>query len=91
MQTTVDPQILDTFLAPLAECFTSEVAQRIVNLRAAPSLQARIDELALKANEGLLTEREAREYAAYVEGIDMIGILQAKARGVLANLPPESE
>jgi hypothetical protein len=67
------------------------VARRIVNLRATPKQQTRIDELAQKANEGLLSETEAREYAAYVEGIDMIGILQAKARSVLANLPPDAE
>ncbi len=91
MQTTIDPQVLDTFLNPLAECFTPEVALRILNLRAAPSLQTRIDELAEKANEGTLSETEAGEYAAYVEGIDMVGILQAKARGVLANSSSDSK
>jgi hypothetical protein len=40
----------------------------------------RIDELAAKCNEGALTEVEQREHGAYMDAIDLIGILPAKAR-----------
>jgi hypothetical protein len=63
------------------------VAQQTAALRADPLTQARIDELATKCNEGALTEAEQREYEAYVEALEFIGLLQAKARAILARLP----
>jgi hypothetical protein len=46
-----------------------------------------IDALAAKCNEGELTEAEQREYGAYVEALDLIGLIQAKARAILVGLP----
>jgi hypothetical protein len=40
--------------------------------------------LAEKANAGELTAEEDEEYKGYVEGGDMIALLQAKARRFLA-------
>jgi hypothetical protein len=85
MYDVLEGAIPDRLLDPVARCFTPEVAQRIADLRADAPTQARIDELAAKSREGLLTEPERREYGAYVEAIDLIGILQAKARAILAN------
>lgn len=73
-------RVLDRLLEPLTECFTPEVASRVASLRADPETQQRLDELAAKANEGDLTDDESDEYRDYVEAIDVIGILQAKAR-----------
>lgn len=75
--------VLDLFLRPFAECLTPEVAQRIVDLELDPHSQARLDELAAKANEGYLTDDERQEYEEFVEGIDLVGILKARARTVL--------
>lgn len=75
---------LDRMLEPVTNILTRDVAQGLAEMRADPQLQARIDELASKANEGQLTEAEQREYHDYVEAIDFIGVLQAKARAVLA-------
>ena len=75
-------------LEPLARCFTPVVARQIAELRADRVTQARIDELAAKCIEGELTEVEERDVRAYVEAIELIGILQAKARAILAGLPP---
>lgn len=61
--------------------------KQIAELRADQATQARIDELAEKWNEGELTEAERREYGAYVDAIDLIGLLQAKARGILESQP----
>lgn len=47
--------------------------------------QTRLDDLAEKATEGRLTDRERAEYAAYVSAIDFISILQAKSRTILSS------
>ena len=87
MEDRTESAILEKMLEPVARCFTPAVAQQIAELRADLSTQTRIDELAMKCNEGELTEAEQREYGAYVEAIDLIGILKAKARAILASLP----
>jgi hypothetical protein len=78
---TVD--LLDRLLDPVGRCLTAEVARNIVDLRADPVAQARIDELADKSTEGQLSGEERAEYEAYVRAIDFIAILQAKARAML--------
>jgi hypothetical protein len=80
---------LERVLEPVTEILTPEVARRIVDLRADPELQARLDDLAAKSTAGQLTEEERREYEDYVDAIDFIGIFQAKARAVLARTSPE--
>lgn len=76
--------VIDDILAPVADCLTPEVAKRIADLRLNSGTQARIDELAEKANEGLLTPDERAEYADIVEGLDFVGILKAQARAVVS-------
>ena len=57
---------LDRILQPLADCLTAEVAAKVVSLRADDALQARIDDLAERANEGLLADVErVQEYCWY--------------------------
>jgi hypothetical protein len=75
---------LDLYLDPLTEAFTPEVAQRIVNLRASQKVQARAAELAEKSNLGTLSAEEETEYKDFVDAVDIIGILQAKARKYLS-------
>jgi hypothetical protein len=74
---------LDRLLDPFSRILTPEFAKKVAGLRADPATQVRIDELADKCNEGQLTPEEEAEYTDYVEVIDLIGILQAKARAVL--------
>lgn len=78
---------LSDFLEPVAESFTPEVARRIADLRAKPELQARISELADKANEGTLTSAEEDEYKQFVHALDVFCIIQLKARRFLATHP----
>ena len=75
---------MQDILDPVARCFTPAIAKQIAEIRADLDTQARIEELGVKCNEGELTEAERREYGAYVEAIDLVGILQAKARAVVA-------
>lgn len=73
-------------LEPLASCLTPEVAQQVVALRADPEVQARLDDLADKAdkaNEGRLSAEESQEYAAGIDALDLIAFIQARARSVL--------
>lgn len=74
---------LDRLLEPVGRCFTPEVARKIVELRADPDLQARIDELADKSTDGRLSEEERSQYETIVRAIDFIAVLQAQARAVL--------
>jgi hypothetical protein len=75
---------LDRFLEPMTDALSPEVARRIVALRASPDIQARADELARKANAGELTPDEDAEYKEFVEAVDVVSIIQAKARRFLA-------
>ena len=73
---------LARILDPIAECFTPEVASRVAQLEADSALQNRVDALASKCNEGQLSAEEEAEYDAYVRAMDVLAILQAKARSV---------
>ena len=75
--------VLDRFLEPVQQCLTAEQARKLVDFRADHATQAHIDELARKANEGTLTEKERAEYEGFVEAGDFIALLQAKARRIL--------
>ena len=77
--------VLDEILAPVAHAFSREVAQALVNLRAGEAAQARIADLAAKCNEGLLTPAEKADYESFVQAVDVISVLQGKARVWLAH------
>ncbi len=52
-------------------------------MRASPTAQARIDELAAKSTAGTLTRDEQTEYETYVSAGNFIAVLQSKARKML--------
>ncbi len=74
---------INRFLEPVVDAFTPEIAQKIVDLKIDPQLQARVSELADKANEGELTPEEDAEYKSIIQAADVVGIIQAKARSFL--------
>ena len=57
-----------------------EKAEAILRFRAAPKLQARIEELAGKSTEGQLTKTERAEYVGYVRANKFIATLQRQAQ-----------
>jgi hypothetical protein len=59
------------------------VARQIVKLRASPELDARIQELGRRSDEGQLTPEQSRSYETAVQFIKFISILQSKARVLL--------
>jgi hypothetical protein len=85
MQPATEPttSALNQLLEPLSRSLGSDAARQILALRIDPAVQARIDHLAERCNEGALTGAERTEYEGYVEGISLINILKAKARRVL--------
>jgi hypothetical protein len=80
---TLDEPVLGRLIDPLARILTPEAARKLVRLRFDAKTQTHIDKLALKCNEGELSDEERREYETYVHAIDFIAILQAKARALL--------
>ena len=88
MSHTQETITLDRVLDPVSRCLTPEVARQIVALRAEPDLQARVDLLASKCNEGELTPEERQEYELYVQASRFVALLQAKARKLLAQQSP---
>jgi hypothetical protein len=75
---------LDRLLDPLTAALTPESASALLNLRADPDLEARIQELRAKASEGTLTAAEDAEYKEFVEALDVVSIMQTKARRFLS-------
>ena len=80
----VTTSYLDRLLDPLTDAFTPTMALALLELRADTELEAHIGELRRKANDGTLTPAEDAEYKNFVEAVDLISIMQAKARRFLA-------
>jgi hypothetical protein len=79
--------VLSELLEPVGQLMPVEFARELAALRATPNMQAKIDDLADKANEGQLTNEERAQYLAYVDAIDVISVLQATARSVIDRQP----
>ena len=84
MQNGHGSAVLDEMLEPVSRCFGLETARALVGLRASERARTRVEALVGKCNEGQLTSEERAEYEAYVQASTLVGILQAKARRVLA-------
>lgn len=86
MEATTDQSaIINNVLAPLTDALTPQSKQLLANLKANPTVQKRVAELASKCNEGELTEAERAEYEAYVRVGNVMNLLRAKAKQALAN------
>ncbi len=71
---------MDRVLDPLAAALNREAARSILDIRIDPEIQARVDVLAERANEGELTPEERDEYLSYVEAADLLAIFKLKAK-----------
>ena len=80
----VTTSCLDRLLDPLTEAFTPKMASALLELRVDSELEARVGDLRRKANDGTLTPTEDAEYRDFVEAVDLISVMQAKARRFLA-------
>jgi len=80
MDHTAITTVMDGLLDPLSRCLDVESARRIVEFRVSPAVQARVDVLAERANEGVLTPEERAEYEAFVNTSGFIAVLKLKVR-----------
>jgi hypothetical protein len=85
MSQTQEFSVLDRMLDPLSRCLDAESAKRVLELSVDPEVQARVDALAERANEGLLTPEERRQYDSYINADDFIAVLKMKLRRDLAS------
>jgi hypothetical protein len=82
---------LDRLVDPLSRCLTPESARRLLKLKADRRLQARVDELGEKCNEGTISPEEQAEYARYVSFGTFVALLKSKARQLLTPSSGEYE
>ena len=80
MQATAEKDAFERGVGPVLRIVLPEKAEAVIRFRAAPELQARIEELADKSTEGQLTRAEKAEYTGYVRANKFIAILQRQAR-----------
>lgn len=71
-------------LEPLVEALTPETARVLSQIQPKPTVQERVDQLASKCNEGNLSGEEQAEYEDYVRVGNLLALIKAKARQVLA-------
>jgi len=83
VQATPEIDAFERGVRPVLRIVLPEKAEAVLRFRAAPELQARVEELAGKSTEGELTDAERAEYAGYVRANKFIAILQRQARQLI--------
>ncbi len=76
---TLDSTALRDFLVQFTDGFTPELVEHFVTTQPRAELQARIEALAAKANEGELSDVERSEYDTYIEAMDVIALMRVKS------------
>ena len=72
--------LLNDLLDPLSRCLDADSARRVAECRVGPAVKERIQVLADKANDGLLSEDERADYEAIINTAEIISILKLKAQ-----------
>ncbi len=70
---------LDGLLDPLASSLDLSALRQIVEFQISADVQARVDYLARRANDGEITPDEDAEYESLIDGAESITILKLKA------------
>ena len=63
-----------------AGCFDAPTLNALGRLRLGPKMEARVQRLAVKANEGELTPHERDEYQSYIKTSELLTLIQLRAR-----------
>lgn len=85
MSAAINTNAFDRATEPVLGILSADQVHKIADYHADESLQARLEELAHKANEGELTEDERSEYEGYAQANKFVAVLQAQARRRLAS------
>ena len=83
MQAIPDIDAFERGRRPVLRIVLPAKAEAVLRFRAAPELQARIEELAGKSAEGQLTDAERAEYAGRVRANKFIANRQRQARQLI--------
>ena len=78
----------DRGVRPVMQMVLLDKAEAVLQFRADPQLEARVEELARKSTEGELTDDERSEYAGYVRANKFVAILKRQAQH-LTGLQPD--
>ncbi|PWU09472.1 MAG: hypothetical protein C5B50_27215 [Verrucomicrobia bacterium] len=63
-----------------AECFDPPTLHALAKLRLSPTMAAKVNRLAEKANEGTLSARERTEYQSFIRTSELLSLIQLRAR-----------
>lgn len=80
--------VLESSLESVGRSLNSEAALKLLELKAPPLLQQRMDALADRCGEGVASDEELSEYDSMIQAANVIAILQAEARRVLSSSQP---
>lgn len=80
MAITSETLAFERGVRPMMELVLPDKADAVLSFNPDPELQARIEELAHKSNEGQLTDEERREYTGYVRANKFVAILKRQAK-----------
>jgi hypothetical protein len=83
MSNSIDLSAFDRVTDPVFRLLSRDQAARIADYHGDEALQRRIEELAVKANEGELTDPEIAEYEGYAQANKFVAILKMKAQRML--------
>ena len=75
--------MFERIIEPFAECLTRDAAQKIADLRADVATETQLEDLADKANRGVLTDAEKGEYERLLAMLHVVSLLQIRARRIL--------
>ena len=89
-RTAPTSSLADKMLDLAAEYFDAPTLNALAGLRLNPKLAARVDRLAVRANDGELTQRERDEYLSYIQTSELLALIQLRAR-VKLGLPIPAE
>lgn len=81
------PSVVRELLEPVSSALNADAARKLLKVRFKSKTQARVARLARKCNEGLLTDEERHEYEMYVLTGEIVALLQAKSRSLMAARP----
>jgi hypothetical protein len=83
MNVSSSPPLVEALADSMAACLDAPSLQAIAGLQLDPVIQARLDALADKANEGQITAEERAEYQAFIGISEFLGLAQLRARARL--------
>lgn len=80
MAITSESLAFERGVRPMMALVLPDKADAVLSFNPDPELQARIEELAHKSNEGQLTDDERSEYAGYVRANKFVAVLKRHAK-----------